>query len=358
MQENNHDNRSGRQKLMASPKELIFKYIRYLPLVVLSVLIALTTAFIKLRYSKEIYSVSGKLLVKNPQKDMSGEKFDDIFMMQGNRNLDDDIEIIRSRAMAARVVNALGLQLQFTNKGKIRSTIIHPRDVPFNFIIEKCDSAVGFSFTITIVSDNEFRLNESPKLYYFNQSIVLPQVTFRLEHNQNSRVVFASNEFTVSLVPVKYVAAGLSSSINVAQPSDFSNILLLSYSTENPKVGMEIVDRYMLEYQLSSLEDKKQILGNTLEFIDTQLVAVREELGEVERNKQSYQEQNRIFNPEQQAQLSLDKQSETEKLITDQSVKLKVIDLMIAHVSGNSGRRDKVISSLGIDEPSLVSQIQ
>src|SRR5688500_15893312 len=158
MQDNNHDNKPGRQALTVSPKELIFKYIRYLPLVLLSVLIALTAAFIKLRYSKEIYSVSGKLLVKNPQKDLSGEKFDDIFMMQGNRNLDDDIEIIRSRAMAARVVNALGLQQQFTNKGKIRSTQIHPRDVPFNFIIEKTDSAVGFSVTITIVSDNEFRL--------------------------------------------------------------------------------------------------------------------------------------------------------------------------------------------------------
>src|SRR5688572_24714072 len=171
MQENSFDIKHERKKLVVSPKELIYKYLKYLPWVALSVIIALTAAFIKLRYSKEIYSVSGKLLVKNPQKDMTGEKFDDIFMMQGNRNLDDDIEIIRSRAMATRVVNALGLQLQFTNKGKIRSTLIHPRDVPFNFIIEKCDSAVGFSFTITIVSDNVFRINESPKQYYFNQSI-------------------------------------------------------------------------------------------------------------------------------------------------------------------------------------------
>ena len=357
MQENNHDITTGRQKLIVSPKELIFKYLKYLPWVVLSVIIALTAAFIKLRYSKEIYNVSGKLLVKNPQKDMSGEKFDDIFMMQGNRNLDDDIEIIRSRAMAARVVNALGLQLQYTNKGKIRSTLIHPSDVPFNLIIEKADSTIGFAFTIVIVSDNEFRLNESPKLYYFNQSITLPLVTFRLAHNTNTRIVFASNEFTVSLQPVKNVAAGLSGAIQVAQPSDFSNVLLLSYSTENPKMGMEIVDQYMREYQLSSLEDKKQVLGNTLEFIDTQLIAVKDELEDVERNKQTYQERNRIFNPEQQATMFLGKQSETESQITQSAVQLKVIDLMIAHISGNSGKRDKVISALGINEPSLIEQI-
>lgn len=349
-------NIAGRQKLLVSPKELIFKYLKYLPWIILSVLIALTAAFIKLRYSKEIYSVSGKLLVKKPQQDMGGEKFDDIFMMQGNRNLEDDIEIIRSRAMAARVVKALGLQLQFTNKGKIRSTLIHPRDVPFDFIIEKADSATGFSFSITIINDKQFRLNESPKSYYFNQLIEDPQATFRLANYDDNRVVFASNEFTVSLQPIMSVAAGLSSAIQVLQPSDFSNVLLLSYNTENPKLGTEIVDRYMLEYQLSSLEDKKQVLGNTLEFIDTQLIAVREELGDVERNKQSFQETNRIFNPEQQAQLFLDQQSQTESLITQQSVQLKIIDLMIAHLSDNS-RQNRVISALGIAEPSLVEQI-
>lgn len=356
MLDNNFEQQEGRQ-VKVSPKEMIFRYLKYLPWVVLSVMLALSAAYVKLRYSKEIYSVSGKLLVKNPAKDLGNDKFDDIFMMQGNRNLDDEIEIIRSRAIATRVVNALGLQLSFSNKGKIRSSLVYPDDIPFNFVIERADSLTGFAVTIVIVNDNQFRLNEAPELHYFNQSITIPQATFRLTHNGRDRISFASNEFTVSLQPTKNVAAGLSGSIRVIQASDFSNVLIIAYETESPKMGIDIVDEYMHQYQLASLEDKKQIASNTLEFIDTQLIAVKTELGAVEKNLQDYQERNRIFNPENQVQLFFDKQSENEKQITQQTVQLKVIDYLINHISTKSNTNDRVISALGIQEPSLVQQI-
>ena len=90
-----------------SPRELIFKYLRYLPWVAISVAIALVGAYVKLRYSPPIYSVSGKLLVSQPPNYGGGEKFDDIFMMQKSDKLNDEIEIIKSRSIAARVVNSL-----------------------------------------------------------------------------------------------------------------------------------------------------------------------------------------------------------------------------------------------------------
>jgi len=356
MNDNNIEQKDSKRQVV-SPKELVFKYLKYLPWIILSVIICLAAAFIKLRYSTEIFNVSGKLLVKTPTPDIGAEKFDDIFMMQGNRNLNDEIEIIRSTAIASRVVKALGLQLQTFNKGKIRSSIVHQRDVPFNLYIDKLDSAAGLYVTILFVNDQGFKVNENPKTYLYHEPVVLSNVTFRISGNANNPKAFGSNEFIISYQPIKYVAAGLSGSIRVNQAADFSNILLLSFETENPKIGVDVVDQYMAEYQRASLEDKKQIAVNTLEFIDEQLDTVKTELSSVEQNIQRYQERNRIYNPEQQIQLFLDRQSENEKQLTQQSVQLKIIDYLIAHVSDRSNAYQKVISSLGIPEPSLVQQI-
>ena len=358
MNENNFE-LTERKTALQSPKELLFKYLKYLPWVVLSVIISLAAAFIKLRYSTEIYSVSGKLLVKTPSQDFSAEKFDDIFMMQGgnSRNLNDEIEIIKSTAIASRVIRALGLQLQIYNKGKIRSSIVHQRDVPFNIYIDKLDSSAGLYVSIRLTGEHEFKVNENPKTYVYHEPVLLPNASFRISGNRNNRDAFGSNEFIITLQPVKNIAAGLSGAIRVTPAADYSNILTLSYETENPKIGIEIVDQYMREYQKASLEDKQQIAVNTLDFIDEQLDTVKTELSSVEQNIQRYQERNQIYNPDQQIQLFLDRQSENEKQITQQSVQLKIIDYLINHISDRSNSYEKVISSLGIQEPSLVQQI-
>src|SRR5690242_15791235 len=85
-----------------TPRELFLKYVRFLPWLVLSLATLLLLAYLKLRYTTPVYNVSAKLLVKNNnQGPASGEKFDDIFMMQGMRNnMNDEIEIMKSRYMA------------------------------------------------------------------------------------------------------------------------------------------------------------------------------------------------------------------------------------------------------------------
>ena len=114
-----------------TPREMLFKYIRYLPWLVISVAIMMILAYIKLHYSVPIYNVSGKMLVANRGTSTAGDKFDDIFMTQGNVKINDEIEIIKSRSIAARVIKDLGLQTTIVNKGKIRNSLVHPLEAPF-----------------------------------------------------------------------------------------------------------------------------------------------------------------------------------------------------------------------------------
>jgi tyrosine-protein kinase Etk/Wzc len=354
---------SRKKQIAISPREIIFKYLKYLPWVVISVAFMLVLAYIKLRYSTPVFSINGKMLVKKNSSPYSngGEKFDDIFMMQGGSNsMTDEIEIIKSRLMAARVAKSLGLQLQFYGKGKIRtSAIIHPLDMPFWVEMQdQKDSAAGFMMEITAVNNNQFRIGEAPALYSFGQWVTMPFGKIRLSITGRSFQSFSSNQFIISYQPLEDVAAGLSGGIMVVPSGDYnSNVLSISYQTENIKWGLDIVNKFMQEYQQSGLEDKRQIAVNTLAFIDDQLHTVKLDLGSVERNLQNYKEEKRVFNPELQSQLYFSELSESGRQLTEQGVKLKVADYLIKYIANIKEPFRTVPSTLGIEEPSLVQQI-
>ncbi len=346
-------------KLNLSPKDIIFRYIKYLPWVIISISIALLGAYVKLRYSTPIYNVAGKLLVSNnTMNGGGGDKFDDIFMMQRTDKLGDEIEVIKSRNMAARVARSLHMQKQMYNKGKIRSTVLHSSDEPFNFEIQSIgDSAAGFSLLVTLINDNQFKLNEQPQIYYFNQTISLPDVSFKITFNGRDRRTYASNDFIVSWQPIENIAGALSSSINVSRINDVTNVLNIAYQIENTKLGVDIVNQYMKEYQQASLEDKKQIAAQTLSFIDEQLDTVFHELGGVEKNLQRYREKNRVFRPEMQADLSLGEYSQANNERSKLQVKIKVIDNLISYLSNPDNKFKIIPSVLGVEDPTLLQEV-
>lgn len=350
-----------RTTLKISPRELIFKYIRYLPWVVISLAVTLVLAYLKLRYSTPIYSVSGKLLVSNQSPYSTsggGDKFNDIFMSQRVDKLNDEIEIIKSRNLASRVVMALGLQKQVYSKGKIRTSIVYPGSVPFDFeILSIVDSSQGVSVLVTFVNDNEFNINEKPQTHYFNETVVLPNFSFRLKSNGRNRHVFGSDDFIVSWQTAEQLAISLSSSINVGRLNEGTNVLNLSYSTENPKLGVDIVNSYMKEYHQSNMEDKRQIAAQTLDFIDEQLDTVFHELGGVEKNLQRYREKNRVFNPEVQTHIFLNEYSQSNKERSELGVRLKITDYLINYLSDKNKQFNLIPTTLGIEEPTLMQQV-
>jgi tyrosine-protein kinase Etk/Wzc len=353
---------NNKKHMAVSPRELIFKYLKYLPWLIISVAIMLLLAYIKLRYSTPIYSVSGKMLVKKNTSPYSnsGEKFDDIFMMQGgSSSLVDEVEIIKSRLMAARVAKSLGLQMQFYNIGKIRTSIIYPSDMPFAVEIRgQKDSSAGFSQQVITVNNSQYKLSPTGPMYNYGQWVDAGYASVKLSITGRGIQSFVSNQFIVSYQALESVAAGLSGSINVAPSGEYgSNVLQVSYQSENTKWGLDIVNRFMQEYMQSGLEDKRQIAVNTLAFIDDQLRTVKLDLGGVEKNLQNYQEQNRVFNPELQSQLYFNELSESGRQLTEQGVKLKVAEYLSNYVNDRKTPYRMVPSSLGIEEPSLLQQI-
>jgi len=347
-------------QLKASPRELVVKYSHYLPWVIVSVALMLLLAFINLRYSTVIYNVSGKLLVVRNSGGAGGrDKFDDILSMQGaSNNLNDEMEIIKSRSMAARVVKALELQTRFYNKGKINTQAVHPDDYPFKLEIKSItDTLKGFGFKFTVDNPNQFRIDKNSKANFFGEWIILPDVTFRLINPAHTMPLSTNNEFIISWIPLQQASADLSSGIKVAPVGELSNVLGLSYETENPKIGLEIVNKFMEEYREASLEDKKQQAINTVEFIDKQLDTVKRELGGVEGDLLNTKQKYQIYSPGAQSSMVFGELAAANSKLTEQAVKLKLVDILTNYVNDKSNSYRMVPSTMGIEEPTLLQQV-
>jgi uncharacterized protein involved in exopolysaccharide biosynthesis len=110
-----------------SVKDLFFKYIRFLPVFLLSLALALFGAWIYLRYATPIFRSSGTLEISDEKQSANpnDQRLNQLTLNTGARNIQNEIEVLRSKPLMERVVKALNLQLGYHAIGKIKSPDIY-----------------------------------------------------------------------------------------------------------------------------------------------------------------------------------------------------------------------------------------
>ena len=108
-----------------SVRDLFYKYVRYLPVFMLSVAITLFGAYAYLRYATPIYSVSGTIYIKSDDQGGRSDKFEEMFVNDKAANIASEIEVLKSRPLMERVVQSLGLQFNYYAKGKIKTVDVY-----------------------------------------------------------------------------------------------------------------------------------------------------------------------------------------------------------------------------------------
>ena len=116
-----------------STREFLIKYIYLIPWIVVTVSIAMGVAYTRLRYINPIYSASGKVLIKqdrptglNSGSGGGNQLIGDVVATSVNsRSMDDQMELVKSTAMARMVVRNASLQQSYYYKGSVRNTLVH-----------------------------------------------------------------------------------------------------------------------------------------------------------------------------------------------------------------------------------------
>lgn len=341
------------------PKEFIFKYLRYLPWIVISAGLFLTLAYMKVRYTTQIFRTSSSLLIKSDRADHGGgskdEKLDELFLNQSEANLANETEILRSNYVMQRVARDLNLQTYYYNKGKVRATLLYPITPVELKVAKLADSTQGFSFLITVLNDSQFTINEGKTAVRFGESFQIGDNYVQvLRNRENSLQSYTRNQFLIGWQPLSEAAASLAGNLRVAHVNTESTILNLSFDDENSDLGRDVLNTLMNVYDTLIVEDMNRIATNTLRFVDDRLEGLKQDLGSVEGNLKNYMVNNQAFDLEGQAKSYQDNMSEATKQQVQGAVQMNIVDWLLAYIHDDKNIYNTVPTNLGIQEPALV----
>jgi tyrosine-protein kinase Etk/Wzc len=350
------DTRENQEGVKVTIKDFILRYIRYLPLFIISAGLFLISAYFYLKYATKYYNARATILIKSdngPRAGKSDQEFESLLFYKGGNNVDNEIEILKSLNLSKRVAKELDLQHKCYAIGNIKTSLIYP-ELPFRIDILKLnDSIHGIGLTINLLNGQSFTIGEDKKVYYFDQPF---------NYNQNSiRITKDSlygqlqyKQYVCSWEPLESAAFDVLGSIKVGAIKDRSDVLLLSCETIQPKLGEDVLNQLMLEYKQSSIEDKNQIAQRTISFINERLKLLTEELGGVEKNLQQFKQNNGIINIQSQSSLYLGDQSELTKQLTEKELMLSNIHYLQDYIKDRRNEFATVATTFGVNEPTLV----
>ena len=334
-----------------SLRDVFFKYVRFLPLFVLSVAFGLLIAFLYLRYSVPVYAVSGSMIIRGEQQGPSRENELES-LMGGNKssNIQNEIEVLRSVPLMQRVVDSLGLQFSYSAKGKIKSVNVYKQGPFLIKAQEIADSNIGFSLKIRLVNERQFTVDENPKIFSFGQTFANSYGVFSLVKNP---IAAGSKEYQITWNPTLVAAATYAGSIRVNVKTPGTGILAIGMQTYNGLMGADIINKLMEEYSRYNLEQKEETSVKTLKFIDDRLVEFRFKIDSVQAILNDFEQRNNLIDSRAQSESYFSNISAADKAINDQSLKLSILEILNDYLVDQRNAFEKVPTTLNIDDPTL-----
>ena len=332
-------------------REQLESYIKHWPWFVFSVIISLLFAFMYLRYTQPQYKSVATILVKDDRKgNLQSElsAFNELGLMNVKNNVDNEIEIIKSRSVIESAVKALNFNVSFLTEGRVKTIELYensPIEVSF---FETNDDFYkrGQSFLVNYKNENSFDLNSlDNKLigtYKFGAIINLPNakmvITKRtITHN------FEKKEYSIILriSPLDQVVQSYKSRVSVAPLSKNSSVVELSLNDPVPNKAADFLNAMIEIYNQDAIDDKNFISKNTQKFIDERLKYITGELGDVEKAGENYLKTNKLTSIANNAEAFLENSVEFEKELILTETQIKVVKSMIDYL--NSSAKDAII---------------
>lgn len=338
-----------------SVRDIFFKYLRFLPLITLSVAVALFGAFIYLRYATRIYSAGGSMLIKNDQGKSADRADDILFGPSRVQNIQNEIEVLKSQPLMQRVVKKLDLCFSYTAKGKIKDLNIY-KSSPFTAeAFEITDSSRGFALNVKFTGPDQFKINNEGS-FNFNELFKNQYGVFRLVKRA---VPATGSEFTLAWQPIESAAGGFIESMSVQPKSTGTNIINVSMQSTNPRLSADVVNGLMKEYDSITIEQNNLMTDQILGFIDGRLNILNRELDSAQQNLLLYQQRYNLIDVDLQSADYFARISEADRAIVQQQIKLGDADMVEGYLRDKKNRFNRMVvpTSLGVEDRVLAELV-
>lgn len=349
---------------------------------VLSLVICLGLAFAYLRYSTPVYRASAELLIKDDDgkggsgsyKNTSILNSTNIGTITNTYGIDNELEILGSKSLAADVVRDLKLYVSYWTKGRIKKVEIY-KDQPLAVDLDAAHlEKLNKPITLTITKEKNSYLISGT--YYLPTSEYRSSGPYSLDKristlptalSTNAGVIsFRQNnntpmkegmEMTVVIESPKMAAEKYANEIAVSQKSKTSSIAVLSMNDQIAERALDYLKQIAICYNRQANEDKNEIAVRTEEFINSRLEKINVELGSTEGQLENYKKRNRVVELKINATQATGNSDAFEQKLAEANTQLELLNSVASFVNNPANKYQVMPSNIGLTDASSTTLI-
>jgi capsular exopolysaccharide synthesis family protein len=346
-------------------RRVLFRALNYWYFIVLSVLVALTVAFINNRYSARIYPVTASLIVKEEDDITGAELIYNNPLVNFNRNYLNETYIIKSYPLIENVIKDLNFDVAFLREGNVLTTEAY---ADFALIAradrKHCRPSVRLNFIA--LDSNSFQLetldeNVAQPIRKFNFNDTIEFDGFRgvfaiKDQTQLSEILNEQLIFTYDAA--ENLATNYVNELSVQWAEEGAGVVDLLINGSNPNKQVDFLTGLIAQYQANDLENKNLIASRTVDFITDQLNVITDSLRQVERQLERFKDKNVVTNLSGEAQRLYEKVESLEAEKAQISISKNYYQYLIEYIQRNQDLHQIILpSSVGINDPILSSLV-
>ena len=362
-------------------QEVLFKYIIHWPWFVGAVLVCLIGAWIYLRMATPVYNISATVLIKDDKKGgntggMAGlEELGLSGLISSSQNIDNELEVLRSKTLVKEVVNQLNLYVSYADQDEFPSKNMYktspvivsltPQEaekLSDPMIVEMSLYPQGSLDVGVTIGDKEYQK------HFEKLPAVFPMDEGTLAFFQSPDSLMAKKDTTEesSAQNVRRITAKINSPMKVARvycenltiepTSKTTSVAVISLKNSSLQRGQDFINQLLEMYNRNTNNDKNEIAQKTAEFIDERIDIISKELGNTEANLENFKRNAGITDLTSEAQIALTGNAEYEKKRVENRTQISLLEDLRKYIRGNE--YEVLPSNVGLQDAALVATIE
>ena len=363
-------------------KELLFKYLIHWPWFVGAVVACLIAAWVYLYMSTPVYNISATVLIKDDKKGGSAGMLSGLEslgldgMVSSSQNIDNEIEVLRSKTIVKEVVEDLGLYISYTDEDEFPSRNMYktsPVQVSLTpqeadlleepMIVEMTLQPQG-SMDVTVkIDDDEYQkhFEKLPAVFPTDKGTL----AFFLTPDSISSSKRTLEETTASEKTTRNITATINKPLAVAKAycknmtieptSKTTSVAVISLKNSNVQRGKDFINKLLEMYNINTNNDKNEVAQKTAEFINERISIISKELGSTEKDLESFKRGAGITDLTSDAQIALTGSAEYEKKRVENQTQINLLQDLQKYMQ-NEGY-EVLPSNIGLQDLNLAAAI-
>ena len=357
-------------------QELLFRYLIHWPWFVVSIIICIACAWGYLRLTTPIYNISATVLIKDEKKGGGASMSSDLEKMglegfvSSSSNVDNEIEVLRSKSLSREVVNNLGLFVTYMDEDEFPSKELYhtspvlvslthqeadklPGRMEINMILQPT-GALGVQIT---VGEKEYRkqFDKLPAVFptdegtvaFFANNDTLSAVCPENITKERHITAFINRPFSVLK---EYV-----NSLSISPTSKTTSVVVISLENTNTRRGRDYINKLLEMYNINANNDKNEVAQKTAEFIDERIGIISKELGSTEQDLENFKRSAGITDLSSEAQIALTGNAEYEKKRVENQTQINLVMDLQRYMKGNE--YEVLPSNIGLQDAASAGAI-